>query len=99
MPENKKNYLVLDIGTSSIKVFVFDQDLKPISKAEQKLGRTTPNNGWVEQDPFEIVGKSKELIRQAVKESGLKPDQIHSFGITNQRETTILWNKKTGKPV
>ncbi|MFH1405476.1 MAG: FGGY family carbohydrate kinase, partial [Patescibacteria group bacterium] len=47
----------------------------------------------------EIVGKSKELIRQAVKESGLKPDQIHSFGITNQRETTILWNKKTGKPV
>ncbi len=99
MPINKKHSLVLDIGTTGIKAFVFDDDFNVLSKAYRPLDKKFPKNGWVEQDPFELLEASKEVLKQAVKESNLSEESFVGVGLTNQRETTILWDKTTGKPV
>jgi len=91
--------LVLDAGTTGVKAFVFDGECKILAKAYKQISKTRPQTGWVEQDPREIVRASLAVMRQAVKKSGLEAKQIRGFGITNQREATIVWNKRTGKPI
>jgi len=94
-----KNFLVLDVGTTGIKGFVFDSNLKPIAKSYYWLHKRFPKKGWVEQNPKELVDKSILALKKAIKISGVPIKSIVSFGITNQRETTILWDKKTGRPI
>ena len=99
MEERKKFRLVLDVGTTGIKAFVFDEKFRQVTKVYQKLKKRFPRRGWVEQDPHELVEVSRQVLRQAIKESKAARADFLGLGITNQRETTILWDKKTGLPI
>lgn len=95
-----KSYsLVLDVGTTGVKALVFDSNLDVVVRVSKALGKQRPKQGWVEQDPRELVRASKSVLRKAVKDAGLSSRSYSGFGVTNQRETTILWSKKTGRPV
>ena len=99
-PVQSKGFVcVLDVGTTGIKAFVFDEHLSVRAKAYQKIKKVSPKNGWVEQDPQEILRVSKQVLKRAVQDSGVKTRMIKAVGITNQREATMLWDQKTGKPV
>src|SRR3989344_3138722 len=91
--------LVLDVGTTDVKAFVFDACEKVLARAAKSLQKSFPQKEWVEQDPFEIFDVSKKVLRAAVSESGVDVEDISAFGIANQRETTILWDRATGEPV
>jgi glycerol kinase len=88
----------LDQGTTSTRCLIFDQKGKIISSAQKEHRQIYPSPGWVEHDPVEILKNSIEVIRNAFASGNIDPKQIKSLGITNQRETTVLWNKSTGKP-
>src|SRR3989339_694684 len=91
--------LVLDAGTTGIKAFVFDSSLHMLAKTYERSQKTHPKKGWVEQDPFQMIETCKKVLREVVKKAKVKPSACLGLGITNQRETTIVWNKKTGVPV
>jgi glycerol kinase len=88
----------LDQGTTSTRCIFFNKNGQIISSAQKEHKQIYPKPGWVEHDPLEILNNSKEVILQALKKSGIAQNNINSIGITNQRETTILWNKITGIP-
>lgn len=90
--------LVLDVGTTGIKAFVFDGSCRMLAKAYRAIGKRRPRAGWVEQDPRELVTASRRVLREAVAASGIPADAILGVGITNQREATVLWDARTGKP-
>lgn len=94
-----KHLIVLDIGTTGVKVFVFDADFKVLAKVYKRLGKERPRRGWVEQNPKELLSASRQALREAISASQLSSAQSAAFGITNQRETAICWNKKTGEPL
>ncbi len=95
----KKYFLVLDIGTTGVKAIVFDSSFNLKKRVYLPLKKSFPQPGWVEQNPQELVKTSQKALRQVIKESGLSGNDFYGLGITNQRETTILWDKKTGQPV
>ena len=95
----KKYILAIDQGTTSSRVVLYDVNFKIKSIKQKEFKQYFPNDGWVEHDAEEIWKDVKQLISQTIKTNNLKPSQIISMGITNQRETTVLWNKKTGKPI
>ena len=94
----KRFLLVLDVGTTGVKAFVFDKDRTVLAKSYRRYGKFSPRTGWVEQDPFELLAASREVIEEAVLKSRIPPKKFYGFGMTNQRETTILWHRKTGEP-
>jgi len=94
-----KPILSLDQGTTSSRAIVFGQDGRPLSVAQRELPQIYPAPGDVEHDPEEIWQTQLACAREALARAGLSASQIGSLGITNQRETTILWDKATGKPV
>ncbi|MFA6627914.1 MAG: glycerol kinase GlpK, partial [Bacilli bacterium] len=95
-----KNYiLALDQGTTSTRAILFDRQAKPITKSSMELRVQTPQNGWVEINPLEIWETTLAVLKDVLNDSGVPFDEIAGLGITNQRETTILWDKTTGKPV
>lgn len=96
---NKKHALVLDLGTTGIKAFVFDDNLNVVGKAYRPLQKSFPKKGWVEQNPQLLLSISRAILKQVIKHCDLPVKSFIGFGITNQRETTILWNKVTGQPV
>lgn len=95
----KKNVLVLDVGTTGVKAFIFDHALRQVSKAYEKYPVRSPKRGWVEQDPNKLLAASIKVIKDTVRKSKVAKSSIKSFGITNQRETVILWDITNGKPV
>jgi len=95
----KKFILSIDQGTSSSRVILYDSKFKKIDSVNKELTQFFPKNGWVEHDALEIWRDVKDLLRKLIKKNKLLVSQILSIGITNQRETTVLWNKKTGRPV
>jgi glycerol kinase len=95
----KTSVLVLDIGTTTIKAFVFDKEMRVLGQAKAKPSKSRPQTGWVEQDPLEIITLAKQVLKEVVQTAKVKPADIASFGITNQRETVIAWDSKTGKPL
>ena len=95
----KKFIISIDQGTSSTRVILFDDKANIIFKSQYELKQYFPRDGWVEHDPNEIWGTTLRALKQVIKQSKRFKGKIISIGITNQRETTILWNKKTGKPV
>ena len=91
--------LALDQGTSSSRSIVFDADGHIVAQAQQELPQLFPRPGWVEHDPMDIWRGQLSTARQALSLAGLKASDIRAVGITNQRETTVLWNRQTGQPV
>lgn len=91
--------LAIDQGTTNSRVIIFDLQGNVVSQHEMSLKQSFPNDGWVEQDPEEMVGNTIVCCREAVKKANLSADAIIAIGISNQRETTIIWDKHTGKPI
>jgi glycerol kinase len=89
----------LDQGTTSTRFIIFDRNGRIVSVAQKEHEQIYPHPGWVEHDPLEIWRRALEVIDEAAKARGLRPKDINSIGITNQRETTVVWNKTTGIPV
>jgi len=91
--------LALDQGTSSSRSIVFDREGHIVAIAQKELTQIYPQPGWVEHDPMEIWRSQLATAREVLVKAKLKPTDIHAIGITNQRETTVLWNRNTGQPV
>jgi len=91
--------LALDQGTSSSRSIVFDREGHIVAIAQKELTQIYPQPGWVEHDPMEIWRSQLATAREVLAKAKLKPTDIHAIGITNQRETTVLWNRTTGQPV
>lgn len=95
----KKYILALDEGTTSARAILFDKKANIISMAQHEIPMIYPQPGWVEQDPMAIYANQYAALTECIAKSGISPDQIASVGITNQRETVIIWEKETGKPI
>ena len=91
--------LALDQGTSSSRSIVFDAQGRLVASAQQELPQIYPRPGWVEHDPRAIWRTQLSTAQEALAKAGLRASDIRSVGITNQRETTIVWNRKTGAPI
>ncbi len=91
--------LALDQGTSSSRSIVFDQDGHIVAMAQREFRQIYPQPGWVEHDPKEIWESQLATAKEAIAKAGLAAKDIAAIGITNQRETTLVWNRKTGEPV
>lgn len=91
--------LALDQGTSSSRSIVFDPEGRVRAMAQRELRQIYPQPGWVEHDPREIWSTQLETAREALAKAGLQAADIRAVGITNQRETTIVWNRRTGEPI
>ena len=91
--------LALDQGTSSSRSIVFDEEGRVVALAQQELPQIYPKPGWVEHDPMEIWRGQLATARQALGKAGLQASEIRALGITNQRETTVVWHRKTGQPI
>lgn len=91
--------LSLDAGTTSSRAILFDQNSNIIAVSQKEFRQIYPKAGWVEHDPMEIWGSQFGVAREVLETAGLRADEIAAIGITNQRETTILWDRHTGKPV
>jgi glycerol kinase len=89
----------IDQGTTSSRFIVFDRSGRVVSSAQKEHEQIYPSQGWVEHDPDEIWLRTREVIREAMEASGLRARDLSAIGITNQRETTVVWNRKTGRPV
>jgi len=96
----KKKFIVaIDQGTTSSKAILFDTTGKSLFKSQLEFRQYFPKNGWVEHNPEEIWNKTKKVLVNVINESKKLKGEILTIGITNQRETTILWNKVSGKPI
>lgn len=89
----------LDQGTTSSRAVIFDSNSNIVEIVQKEFKQIYPQPGWVEHDPMDIYASQYSVLVEAVAKSGIKPQQIAAIGITNQRETTIVWDKNTGKPV
>ena len=94
-----KYLLALDQGTSSSRSIVFAPDGRIVSMAQQELLQIYPHPGWVEHDPREIWSNQLATMRAALKNANIRAEDIACIGISNQRETTVVWNRKTGQPI
>jgi glycerol kinase len=95
----KEFILALDQGTTSSRAIIFDHNGFPVASAQKEFTQFYPKPGWVEHDPEEIWSTQAGVALEAITKAGLESSGIAGIGITNQRETTVVWNRKTGKPV
>ena len=91
--------IALDEGTSSCRAVLFNKNADIVDIAQQEFSQIFPQPGWVEHDPVEIWTKQLAVLKDVVKKNGIQAKQIAAIGITNQRETTVVWDKKTGAPI
>lgn len=99
MKKAQEYILAIDQGTTSSRAILFDFKGEIITIAQKEFKQIYPKSGWVEHNPLEILSTQKEVIDEVFKTSNIKPKQIKSIGITNQRETVVVWDKTTGKPI
>jgi glycerol kinase len=95
----REHLLALDQGTSSSRAIVFHRSGRIVAMAQREFRQIFPQPGWVEHDPNEIWASQRATAQEALANSGLQPSDIAAIGITNQRETTVLWNRHSGEPV
>lgn len=95
----KKYILALDEGTTSTRSILFDKELNTVSMAQHEFTQIYPKAGWVEHDALEIYASQYATMTECIAKSGIVPSEIAAIGITNQRETTVVWDKETGKPI
>ena len=91
--------LALDQGTTSSRAILFDREQNIVGVAQKEFTQFYPQEGWVEHDPMEIWSSQYGVMMEVIAQTGVTPAQIAAIGITNQRETTILWEKDTGRPI
>ena len=91
--------LALDQGTSSSRSIVFGRDGQIVAMAQREFRQIYPQPGWVEHDPMEIWQTQLETAQEVLRKAGLSASQVRAIGITNQRETTVVWNRRTGRPI
>jgi len=91
--------LAIDQGTTSSRAIVFDGRLKPVGVAQKEFRQFFPQSGWVEHDPDEIFDSVVKTCRSALRKAKVKASDLAGIGITNQRETVVVWNRKTGRPI
>ena len=95
-----KNYiLAFDQGTTSSRAIVFDKDGMIVGTSQKEFTQFYPKAGWVEHDAMEIWGTQSGVAREVLEKTGVRPEELAAIGITNQRETTVVWDKNTGKPI
>ena len=95
----KKYIMALDQGTTSSRAIIFNHEGEIIKIAQNEFAQYYPKTGWVEHDAMEIWGTQSGVAREVLETAGISPNEIAAIGITNQRETTVVWDKTTGKPV
>ncbi len=91
--------LAIDCGTTSARAVIFDADLKILSFAQEEIPQHYPDSGWVEHDPWDLWAATAATARAAIEKEGLSSVEIAAIGITNQRETTVVWDRATGQPI
>ncbi|NIO06530.1 MAG: glycerol kinase GlpK [Deltaproteobacteria bacterium] len=89
----------IDQGTTSTRFMIFDHSSRVVGSAQLEHKQVYPKPGWVEHDPMEILRRTHNVIRTALARARIKPDQLAAVGITNQRETTVVWDRTTGRPI
>lgn len=95
----KKYVMALDQGTTSSRAILFNKKGEIVKIAQKEFNQIYPKAGWVEHDPMEIWGSQSGVMREVIETAGIRPEEIASIGITNQRETTVVWSRYTGKPI
>lgn len=95
----EKYLLALDQGTTSSRCIIFNENGEIVSVSQKEYTQYYPNAGWVEHDAAEILSSQLYVARDAIEKSNISPDEIAAIGITNQRETTVVWDRTTGKPI
>ncbi len=95
----QKYIVALDQGTTSSRAVVLDHDANIVSVSQREFTQIYPDDGWVEHDPMEIYATQSSTLVEALGKAGIRSDEVAAIGITNQRETTVVWDKETGKPV
>ncbi len=95
----KRYILSFDQGTTSSRAILFDKESHIVKVAQKEFTQFYPKAGWVEHDPMEIWGTQSGVAREVLETAGISPNEVAAIGITNQRETTVVWDKFTGKPV
>src|SRR5688572_5242624 len=98
-PSSGKFVLALDQGTTSSRAIVFDRSGKAVASAQQEFPQIFPGPGHVEHDPEAIWSTQLQTAKDAIKTAGIAATDLAAIGVTNQRETTVLWEKATGKPI
>ncbi|MDU4935490.1 MAG: glycerol kinase GlpK [Peptostreptococcaceae bacterium] len=96
---SKKYIMALDQGTTSSRAILFDKEGNIIATSQKEFTQIYPKPGWVEHNAMEIWGSQSGVMREVLETNSISPDEIAAIGITNQRETTIVWDKNTGKPI
>ena len=91
----KQYILALDEGTTSVRSILFDRECRIVSMAQHEFTQIYPRPGWVEHDPMEIYANQYAAMTECVVKSGVDPKEIAGIGITNQRETTVVWERET----
>lgn len=99
MSDSSSLILAIDQGTTGTRALLYDHQGRLRGSAYQEFHQYYPSPGWVEHDPNEILNSTSQVIRRALSETRLSPQKIVAIGITNQRETTVLWERKTGRPI
>lgn len=94
-----KYILGIDSGTTSVRSFVIDEIGAVAGFGQQELTQHYPRPGWIEHDPKQILSSQLEVMRAALRDAGVSPADISAAGITNQRETAVVWEKSTGEPI
>ncbi|VEI45211.1 glycerol kinase [Actinobacillus equuli] len=95
-----KEYIIaLDQGTTSSRAVLLDKNANIVEVAQREFTQIYPQPGWVEHNPMEIWATQSSTLNEVVAKAGITSDKVAAIGITNQRETTIVWEKETGKPV
>ncbi|RPJ00658.1 MAG: glycerol kinase [Chloroflexi bacterium] len=94
-----KTILALDQGTTSSRAILFDEDGQPIASAQQEFPQIFPKPGWVEHDPHDIWRTQRDVARAVLDQQKISASDVAAIGITNQRETTLIWDRRTGEPV
>ncbi len=97
--QNKNYIIALDQGTTSSRAIIFDRDANVVSTAQSEFVQHYPQAGWVEHDPMEIFATQTACMTKALAQADLHHNQIAAIGITNQRETTVIWERDTGRPI
>ena len=91
--------LAMDQGTTSSRAILFNTNYAIVEQAQMEFDQHFPDSGWVEHNPADIWQTSLDTVKQSIAQAGINPDQIAAIGITNQRETTLLWDRATGEPI
>ena len=95
----KKYIIALDQGTTSSRAIIFDKEQNILGISQKEFNQIYPNEGWVEHNPLEIWASQYGVLQEVIAKTNITQEEVAAIGITNQRETTIVWDKKTGEPV